>query len=79
MWVTDFTMVRGAAAYQYVVVITPSYWLLIGDVPLTQPFDTSLNASNSPAGTAILSRATTFTSTTMLPMDPFGLKSQSVA
>jgi hypothetical protein len=38
-----------------------------------------LNASNSPAGTAILSRATTSTSTTMLPMDPFGLKSQSVA
>ena len=58
LWVTDFTMVRGAAAYQYVVVITPSYWLLIGDVPLTQPFDTSLNASNSPAGTAILSHAT---------------------
>jgi hypothetical protein len=58
LWVTDFTMVRGAAAYQYVVVITASYWLLIGDVPLSQPFDTSLNASNSPAGTAILSCAT---------------------
>src|SRR5215510_2871990 len=72
-------MARTAGAYQYVVVIDPTYWLLIGDVPLSSPFDTSLNASNSPAGTATLSCATTSTSTTSLPLDPFGLKSQSVA
>jgi hypothetical protein len=69
-WVTDFTMARAAAAYQYVVVTTASYWLLMGDVPLSLPFDTILKASNSPAGTATLSCATTSTSTAMLPRDP---------
>jgi hypothetical protein len=48
-------MARAAGAYQYVVVITPPYWLPMGDVPPTLPVDTSLNASNSPAATRIFS------------------------
>jgi hypothetical protein len=55
LWETDFTIVRAAGAYQYVVVVSPAYWLLIGDTPLRPPFATSLNASNSPAGTVTFS------------------------
>jgi signal transduction histidine kinase len=66
----DFTMARAAGAYQYVVVTSASITLLLADTPRMFPFEISLNASNSPAGTLTFSWPITSTAAMGLPLDP---------
>jgi len=58
-------------------VISPAYLLPTGDVPLSLSLETSLNASNSPAGTVIFSKPTISASTVDRHVDAFILNNQS--